>query len=58
MKQQLATQDYIKTNFQGTYNIVRYCDRKNIPLIYAGSSSHHSGKFKNPEPVVIQKEHL
>ena len=41
-------EDYIKTNFQGTYNIVKYCVRKNIPLIYAGSSSHHSGKFKNP----------
>ena len=40
--------DYINTNFQGTYNIVKYCTRKNIPLIYAGSSSHHSGKFKNP----------
>ena len=41
-------EDYINTNFQGTYNIVKYCTRKNIPLIYAGTSSHHSGKFKNP----------
>ena len=41
-------EDYINTNFQGTYNIVRYCTRNNIPLIYAGTSSHHSGKFKNP----------
>ena len=40
--------DYINTNFYGTYNIVRYCTRENIPLIYAGSSSHHSGKYKNP----------
>ena len=39
---------YIKTNYEGTYNIVKYCTEKNIPLIYAGSSSHHSGKFKNP----------
>ena len=39
---------YIDTNFNGTYNIVQYCAEKNIPLIYAGSSSHHSGKFKNP----------
>ena len=39
---------YIDTNFNGTYNIVRYCTKNNIPLIYAGSSSHHSGKFKNP----------
>ena len=41
-------QDYIKTNFNGTYNIVQFCTNREIPLIYAGSSSHHSGKFKNP----------
>ena len=28
--------------------IAKYCAEKNIPLVYAGSSSHHSGKFKNP----------
>jgi len=39
---------YINTNFNGTFNIVKYCVKNNIPLIYAGSSSHHSGKFKNP----------
>ena len=36
-------QDYIKTNFNGTYNIVQFCTNREIPLIYAGSSSHHSG---------------
>ena len=36
------------TNFNGTYKIVKYCTENNIPLIYAGSSSHHSGKFSNP----------
>jgi len=40
--------EYIKTNFSGTYNLVRVCTDLNKPLIYAGSSSHHSGKFKNP----------
>tara|TARA_Y100000593_G_scaffold94906_1_gene197104 strand:- start:6095 stop:6943 length:849 start_codon:yes stop_codon:yes gene_type:complete len=40
--------DYIETNFTGTYNLVRACCHYNVPLIYAGSSSHHSGKFKNP----------
>jgi UDP-glucose 4-epimerase len=40
--------DYIRTNFNGTYNIVQFCASKGIPLIYAGSSSHHSGKFSNP----------
>ena len=41
-------EDYINTNFNGTFNIVKYCTKNNIPLIYAGSSSHHSGKFSNP----------
>ena len=40
--------DYIETNFQGTYEVVKYCTKNNIPLIYAGSSSKHSGRFKNP----------
>ena len=39
---------YIDTNFNGTYRIVKLCIERNVPLIYAGSSSHHSGKFKNP----------
>ena len=39
---------YIDTNFNGTHEIVKHCIKYNIPLIYAGSSSHHSGKFKNP----------
>jgi UDP-glucose 4-epimerase len=41
-------EDYIDVNFNGTYEIVKYCVKHNIPLIYAGSSSKHSGKFKNP----------
>ena len=41
-------QQYIDTNFQGTYEIVKYCVKKDVPLIYAGSSSVHSGKLKNP----------
>jgi hypothetical protein len=28
--------------------IAKFCVDTNTPLIYAGSSSHHSGKFKNP----------
>lgn len=39
---------YIDTNFNGTYKIVQFCAKNNTPLIYAGTSSHHSGKFKNP----------
>ena len=41
-------EEYIATNFLGTYNLTKYCQAKDIPLIYAGSSSHHSGKFENP----------
>jgi UDP-glucose 4-epimerase len=40
--------DYFNTNANGTLLIAEYCSKYNIPLIYAGSSSHHSGKFKNP----------
>jgi len=40
--------DYITTNFNGTYEIVKFCVERNVPLIYAGSSSKHSGRFKNP----------
>ncbi len=41
-------EEYIDINFNGTYEIVKYCTKHNIPLIYAGSSSKHSGRFKNP----------
>ena len=39
---------YFQTNANGTFNIAQYCAKNNIPLIYAGSSSHHSGRYKNP----------
>ena len=41
-------QDYFTTNANGTFKLADYCSNNNIPLIYAGSSSHHSGKFSNP----------
>lgn len=41
-------EDYIETNFNGTYEVVKFCIKNNISLIYAGSSSKHSGRFKNP----------
>jgi len=41
-------EDYIETNFNGTYEIVKFCVKNHIPLVYAGSSSKHSGRFKNP----------
>ena len=39
---------YFTVNAVGTQNIADYCAKNNIPLIYAGSSSKHSGRFKNP----------
>ena len=39
---------YIETNFVGTYDVVKFCLSHNIPLVYAGSSSKHSGRFSNP----------
>jgi len=44
----LDPKKYFTTNVNGTLNIADYCANNNIPLIYAGSSSHHSGKFSNP----------
>lgn len=35
-------------NVNATLLVAEYCAKHNIPMIYAGSSSHHSGKFKNP----------
>lgn len=40
--------DYFTTNANATLNLVDWCANNNVPLIYAGSSSKHSGKFKNP----------
>lgn len=40
--------DYFNVNANGTLNLVDICSKSKIPLIYAGSSSKHSGKFKNP----------
>ena len=40
--------EYFNTNAKGTMQLAKYCAEYSIPLIYAGSSSHHSGKFKNP----------
>jgi UDP-glucose 4-epimerase len=41
-------ESYFTTNANATMKLAKYCASKNIPLIYAGSSSHHSGKYKNP----------
>ena len=40
-------EEYFNTNANATMKLAKYCSSNNIPLIYAGSSSHHSGKFKN-----------
>lgn len=40
--------DYFTTNANATLNLVDWCAKNQVPLIYAGSSSKHSGKFKNP----------
>ena len=38
--------EYFKANATATFNIAMYCAKNNIPMQFAGSSSHHSGKFK------------
>lgn len=41
-------EDYFNTNATATLKLAKLCADNNIPMVYAGSSSHHSGKFKNP----------
>lgn len=40
--------EYFQANAVATFNVAKYCADNNVPLQFAGSSSHHSGKFKNP----------
>jgi UDP-glucose 4-epimerase len=40
--------EYFQSNAVATFNVAMYCAKNNIPMQFAGSSSHHSGKFKNP----------
>jgi len=40
--------EYFNSNAVATFNVAMFCAKNNIPLQFAGSSSHHSGKFKNP----------
>lgn len=37
-----------ESNALATMKISFFCSRNHIPIIYAGSSSHHGGKFRNP----------
>lgn len=40
--------DYFETNATATMKLAKICIDANIPLIYAGSSSHHAGLYSNP----------
>ena len=40
--------EYFNTNANGTMQLAEHCAKHNTPIIYAGSSSHHSGRYKNP----------
>ena len=39
---------YFTTNANGTMALADWCASTETPIIYAGSSSKHSGRFKNP----------
>lgn len=41
-------QDYFEVNALGTMRLINWCAQAQVPIVYAGSSSKHSGKFKNP----------
>lgn len=40
--------DYFEVNANGTLNLAHWCKENDVPIVYAGSSSKHSGKFTNP----------
>ena len=40
--------EVFETNVQGTQNVLEYARVYNTPVIYAGSSSFHGGRYKNP----------
>ena len=44
----LQPAEYFQANAVATLNVALFCSLHKIPLQFAGSSSHHSGKFKNP----------
>ena len=39
---------YASNNVIGTFYVCELCKELEIPLVFAGTSSHHSGKYKNP----------
>lgn len=41
-------QEYFEVNALGTMKLIDWCAKAQVPVVYAGSSSKHSGKFKNP----------
>ena len=41
-------QEYFEVNAVGTMKLVDWCAKAKVPIVYAGSSSKHSGKYKNP----------
>ena len=38
----------VKVNVGGTCNVLDYARKRNIPVVYAGTSSVHGGVYKNP----------
>ena len=39
---------YFLSNANATFNLAEWCAKNNTPIVYSGSSSKHSGRFKNP----------
>lgn len=40
--------NYFNVNISGTANILEWASKNNVPVVFAGSSSKWSGRFKNP----------
>lgn len=43
-----SPKETIDSNFRSTLEVLEFCKKTSTPMVYAGSSSHHNGKFKNP----------
>jgi len=41
-------QEYFEVNALGTMKLIDWCAKAQVPVVYAGSSSKHNGRFKNP----------
>ena len=50
------TNELLKSNYIGTYNILEYCKKHNIKIVYSASSTKHSEDSGNESPYAFSKK--